>query len=259
MSKVQENSVNLKHGVLNVDECDVENPITSKTKDRPRGSRPKGGVEAAKKSRSPSPFSSSLNLNDSHPWPSRQVHDNGISSTSASSRSLKTPSSFAHNYRIAIALIPSALFLVVLGGTPVVAILNALSLKPAAFFVVCFSLIFAQVAFFLSSSSSLFAAINSSVVVAAIASFTFFLGAWSSLQFKWLLLQNPSIVVALEHLLFACLPVSVAAEGFVWGFLANFLQDIALCPSPIFWPLQAAPALTPRHCSVLHRRWLQLL
>ncbi|KAG2396852.1 Protein FAR1-RELATED SEQUENCE 11 [Vigna angularis] len=51
MPEVQENSIDLEHGVLNVDECDVENPITSKTKGRPRGSRAKGGVEAAKKSR----------------------------------------------------------------------------------------------------------------------------------------------------------------------------------------------------------------
>ncbi|WVZ03871.1 hypothetical protein V8G54_024677 [Vigna mungo] len=51
MPEVQENSIDLEHGVLNVDECDVENPITSKTKGRPRGSRAKGGVEAAKKPR----------------------------------------------------------------------------------------------------------------------------------------------------------------------------------------------------------------
>ncbi|KAG2404696.1 uncharacterized protein HKW66_Vig0116180 [Vigna angularis] len=67
--------------------------------------------------------------------------------------SLKTPSSFAHNYQIAIVLIPSALFLLDLGGTAVVAtlvvglmisyILDALSLKLAAFFAVWFSLIFA--------------------------------------------------------------------------------------------------------------------
>ncbi|BAT88181.1 hypothetical protein VIGAN_05162700 [Vigna angularis var. angularis] len=51
MPEVQENSIDLEHDVLNVDECDVENPITSKTKGRPRGSRAKGGVEAVKKSR----------------------------------------------------------------------------------------------------------------------------------------------------------------------------------------------------------------
>ncbi|XP_014497849.1 uncharacterized protein LOC106759272 [Vigna radiata var. radiata] len=185
-------------------------------------------------------FSSSPNPNDSHPSPSRHVHGNGVSSTSASSasstssRSLKTPSSFAHNYRIAIALIPSALFLLDLGGTPVVAtlvvglmisyILDALSLKPAAFFAVWFSLIFAQLAFFLSASSSLLAAFNSSVAVAAIASFlcahtTFLLGVWSSLQFKWLLLENPSIAVALERLLFACLPIS-ASSLFAWAAIA---------------------------------------
>ncbi|KOM50444.1 hypothetical protein LR48_Vigan08g127100 [Vigna angularis] len=72
---------------------------------------------------------------------------------------------------------------------PVVAILYALSLKPAAFFVAWFSVIFAQL--LLSASSSLLAAFNSSVAIA--------------------LLENPSIVVALERLLFACLPVSAAA------------------------------------------------
>ncbi|WVZ08960.1 hypothetical protein V8G54_022306 [Vigna mungo] len=51
MLEVQENSIDLEHGVLNVDECDVENPITSKTKGQPRGSRGKGGVEASKKPR----------------------------------------------------------------------------------------------------------------------------------------------------------------------------------------------------------------
>ncbi|WVZ00452.1 hypothetical protein V8G54_026521 [Vigna mungo] len=51
MPEVQENSIDLEHGVLNVDQCDAENPITSKTKGQPRGSRAKGGVEAAKKPR----------------------------------------------------------------------------------------------------------------------------------------------------------------------------------------------------------------
>ncbi|KAE9605195.1 putative transcription factor interactor and regulator CCHC(Zn) family [Lupinus albus] len=37
--------------VNNGDECGVENPITSKTKGWPKGSRSKGGVEVAKKQR----------------------------------------------------------------------------------------------------------------------------------------------------------------------------------------------------------------
>ncbi|KAE9589860.1 hypothetical protein Lal_00021557 [Lupinus albus] len=52
MSVVPKQSIDLENDVRDdVDDCDVENPITSKTKGRPKGSRPKGGVEVAKKSR----------------------------------------------------------------------------------------------------------------------------------------------------------------------------------------------------------------
>ncbi|KAJ1407461.1 hypothetical protein SESBI_24268 [Sesbania bispinosa] len=51
MPEIQEHSVELEHDVLNDSECNVENPIISKTKGRPKGSRPKGGVEVAKKPR----------------------------------------------------------------------------------------------------------------------------------------------------------------------------------------------------------------
>ncbi|KAK7394135.1 hypothetical protein VNO78_14654 [Psophocarpus tetragonolobus] len=150
------------------------------------------------------------------------------------SRSLKNPSGFGHNYRIAMALVPSALLLVDLGGSSVVGtvvvglmisyILDALNLKGAAFFAVWFSLISGQLAFFLSSWSSLMASFNSSVVVSVLGSFLcahtcFLLGVWSSLQFKWLLLQNPSIAIALERLLFASLPIS-ASSLFAWATIA---------------------------------------
>ncbi|XP_019420732.1 PREDICTED: protein FAR1-RELATED SEQUENCE 11-like [Lupinus angustifolius] len=46
--EVIEPKTDLEHGVRNEDECDIQNPITSKTKGRPKGSRPKGGVEIAK-------------------------------------------------------------------------------------------------------------------------------------------------------------------------------------------------------------------
>ncbi|XP_027350862.1 uncharacterized protein LOC113861943 isoform X1 [Abrus precatorius] len=174
-------------------------------------------------------FSSSPNPNHKATFPSQ--HDNGSSSTSSNSRSLKTPSSFLHNYRIAIALVPCAAFLLDLGGTSVVAtlvvglmiayILDSLNFKPAAFFAVWFSLVFAQFAFFITASSSLFAAFNSSVALAVLASFlcahtTFLIGVWSSLQFKWLLLENPSIAVTLERLLFASIPIS-APSIFAWA------------------------------------------
>lgn len=51
MSESQENLTDLELGVPNNDDYDVENPILSKAKGRPKGSRPKGGVEAAKKVR----------------------------------------------------------------------------------------------------------------------------------------------------------------------------------------------------------------
>uniref|UniRef100_I1KZJ5 No exine formation 1 n=1 Tax=Glycine max TaxID=3847 RepID=I1KZJ5_SOYBN len=195
---------------------------------QPRAFRPH--IPLSSSTSAPSFFSSSSpNPNGSVTSPSLHAHGN-----TSSSRSLKTPSSFAHNYRIAIPLLPSALFLLDLGGTTVVAtllvglmisyILDSLNLKPAAFFAVWFSLIFSQLAFFLSSSSSLFAAFNSSVAVAVLASFlcahtTFLLGVWSSLNFKWLLLENPSIAVTLERLLFACLPISASAL-FAWASIA---------------------------------------
>ncbi|KAG4923001.1 hypothetical protein AAZX31_18G279500 [Glycine max] len=177
------------------------------------------------------PSFSSPNPNDSVTSPSLHGHANNATT---SSRSLKNPTSFCHNYRIAIALVPSALFLLDLGGTTVVAtlvvglmisyILDSLNLKPAAFFAVWFSLIFSQLAFFLSASPSLFSAFNSSIAVAVLASFlcahtTFLLGVWSSLNFKWLLLENPSIAVSLERLLFACLPISASAL-FAWASIA---------------------------------------
>ncbi|KMS99436.1 hypothetical protein BVRB_2g045560 [Beta vulgaris subsp. vulgaris] len=138
---------------------------------------------------------------------------------------------FAHNGRVAIALIPCAAFLVDLGGTPVVAvlilglmcsyILDSLNYKPGAFFGVWFSLIFAQIAFFLGfgfkSSSSVFHSTSLSILSSLLCSqTTFLIGVWSSLQFKWLQLQNPSTLLALERLLFASLPL-VSSSIFTWA------------------------------------------
>lgn len=49
MPKVQEDLIVLEHDVSNDSEYVVENPMISKTKSRPRGPRPKGGVEVARK------------------------------------------------------------------------------------------------------------------------------------------------------------------------------------------------------------------
>lgn len=151
------------------------------------------------------------------------------------SRSVKnsrfSPASFAHNPRIAIALVPCAAFLVDLGGTPVIAtltlglmisyIVDSLSFKSGAFFGVWLSLIFAQIAFFFSSS--IFATFNS-IPLATLASFlcaetNFLIGVWASLQFKWIQIENPSIVLALERLLFASVPFAASAL-FTWATIS---------------------------------------
>lgn len=151
------------------------------------------------------------------------------SNTSGSSRF--SPSSFAHNARIAIALVPCAAFLLDLGGTPVIAtltiglmvayILDSLNFKPGSFFAVWLSLLAAQIAFFFSSY--LFVTFNS-LPLGFLAAFlcaetNFLIGVWASLQFKWIQIENPSIVVALERLLFASVPI-VASAIFTWATIS---------------------------------------
>ncbi|XAR64327.1 hypothetical protein NMG60_11024623 [Bertholletia excelsa] len=169
-----------------------------------------------------------------NPSPNSAFYGNIGDSTvsSSSSRSLKnsrfSPASFVHNARIAIALVPCAAFLLDLGGTPVLAtltlglmiayILDSLNFKPGSFFAVWFSLLSAQIAFFFSSS--LISTFNS-VPLSILASFlcaetTFLIGVWASLQFKWIQIEYPTIVLALERLLFACVPF-VASVLFTWA------------------------------------------
>ena len=132
--------------------------------------------------------------------PPNQNHNRNshiLSPSTASSRSRFSASSFAHNTRIALALAPCAAFLLDLGGAPVVAtltlglmiayILDSLNFKPGAFFGVWASLIAAQVAFFFSSSLILtFNSIPLGLLAALLCAQTnFLIGAWASLQFKW--------------------------------------------------------------------------
>ncbi|KAK9117732.1 hypothetical protein Sjap_016679 [Stephania japonica] len=139
-----------------------------------------------------------------------------------------SPSNFVHNNRIAVALVPSAAFLLDLGGAPVLAtlivglmisyIIDSLGFKSGAFFGVWSSLIAAQIVFFFSSN--LISLFNSVPIAIAAALFcakaTFLIGVWSSLQFKWIQIENPTIVLALERLLFACLPITASAM-FTWA------------------------------------------
>ncbi|PKU64648.1 uncharacterized protein LOC110107839 [Dendrobium catenatum] len=158
------------------------------------------------------------------------------SSTSSSSVSrIHTTPSFAYNGRIALALVPAAAFLLDLGGAPVAVVLtvglmvaymlDSLRLKSAAFFAVWFSLVASQLAFFASASSSLAASSSfSSLPLTALALLlcaetNFLIGLWISLQFRWIQIENPSIVASLERLLFACIPVATPAI-FTWAVVS---------------------------------------
>ncbi|KAG6422465.1 hypothetical protein SASPL_119037 [Salvia splendens] len=152
----------------------------------------------------------------------------GRRSSSSKKNSRFSPSSFVHNARIAFALVPSAAFLLDLGGAPVVAtlvvglmvayILDSLNFKSGSFFAVWFTLIAAQITFFFSSS--LYYTFNY-VSIALLAALTcalanFLIGVWVSLQFKWIQIEHPTIVLALERLLFACVPL-IASTLFTWA------------------------------------------
>ncbi|XP_057530619.1 uncharacterized protein LOC130809034 [Amaranthus tricolor] len=161
--------------------------------------------------------------------PNSNPNPNPRSRLNSNGNSRYNPSTFAHNARIAIALAPCAAFLLDLGGTPVVIvlilglmcsyILDSLNFKPGAFFGVWFSLIISQIAFFFSATTlsssfnSTFLAILASLLCAKT---TFLIGVWSSLQFKFVQLENPSVVLALERVLFACVPL-VASSIFTWA------------------------------------------
>ncbi|XP_076956817.1 uncharacterized protein LOC143632121 isoform X2 [Bidens hawaiensis] len=145
-----------------------------------------------------------------------------------SNSSRYSPSSFIHNARVSITLVPCAAFLFDLGGTPVVAvltlglmiayILDSLNFKSGSFFAVWFSLISAQIVFFFSSY--MFSSFNSitlgllACLVCTLANFL--IGVWASLQFKWIQIEYPTIVLALERVLFACTPF-IGSVLFTWA------------------------------------------
>ncbi|KAJ0573228.1 hypothetical protein HanRHA438_Chr06g0263971 [Helianthus annuus] len=176
---------------------------------------------------SPSPNFNSVYSPKRNPSPS---YPNGNTTTNRRSQhnSRFNPTSFVHNARIAVALVPSAAFLLDLGGTPVVAaltlglmvayVLDSLNFKSGSFFAVWFTIISAQIVF--CFSSSLFTSFNSVILgllgccVCGFASFL--IGVWASLQFKWIQIEFPTIVLAFERILFACTPV-IGSVLFSWA------------------------------------------
>ncbi|KAG2274033.1 hypothetical protein Bca52824_056588 [Brassica carinata] len=137
--------------------------------------------------------------------------------TSRSSNSRFSPSSFAYNGRIALALVPCAAFLLDLGGAPVIATLTVGLL--ISYIVDSLDVNSDRLLLLLSLLSS-FGSLPLGLLAAFLcAETTFLVGCWTSLQFKWLQLENPSIVVALERLLFACVPFT-ASSFFAWATIS---------------------------------------
>ncbi|XP_057755029.1 uncharacterized protein LOC130974246 [Arachis stenosperma] len=191
-------------------------------------------------------------------------------STSSSSRSIKNPTGFTHNYRIAMALVPSAMFLLDLGGAPVASVLvvglmisyildSVVTSKVPSFFGVWLTLIFSQLCFFLFASPSLFATFSSSLPLTLLSSFlcahtTFLVGVWCSLNFRFLPLENPSIALSLERLLLASAPIS-ASSIFTWATVSavgirNAAYYLAAFNSLFYWlfsiPRLSSFKTTPR-------------
>lgn len=195
--------------------------------------------------------------------PSPSPNPNGSFSSNVTNRSLKnsrfSPTSFAHNGRVALALVPCGAFLLDLGGTPVVAtltlglmisyIIDSLNFKSGAFFGVWSSLIASQIAFFFSSS--LFVTFNSIplgiLALLLCAQTNFMIGTWASLQFKWIQMENPSIVLALERVLFACLPFTSSAI-FTWATVSavgmNNAAYYLMIFNCVFYWLYSVPRLS---------------
>ncbi|XP_077227698.1 no exine formation 1 [Tasmannia lanceolata] len=180
------------------------------------------------------PFMSSISAPTFPTFTNGNPNPNSRSSSSKNANPRFSP--FSQNPRIAIALVPAALFLLDLGGSPVVAtltiglmlsyILDSLRIKSASFFGLWFSLLASQTAFFFNSS--LFPSLPLSLLALALSGLTTFLiGVWSSLQFRWIQIENPSIILALERLLFACLPI-IAPVLFTWASISSVgLTDAA--------------------------------
>ena len=57
----------------------------------------------------------------------------------------------------------------------------------------------------------------------------FLIGVWASLQFRWLQIENPTVVLALERVLFACIPFAASSVQ-VWGIITS----VGITNSPFY-------------------------
>eukprot|EP00249_Psilotum_nudum_P022608 c28580_g1_i2 orf=3-3230(-) len=138
---------------------------------------------------------------------------------------------FQYNARVAVALVPCVVLILGMGGKPVLGtltiglmisyILDTLQLRHGAFFGIWGSIFASQLAFILGGVSFSTMLPQPLYWLTVLTSFeaNFLVGVWASLQFRWLQLENPSVVLALERLLFACIPFTAAAI-LTWGVVA---------------------------------------
>ncbi|CAI5999624.1 unnamed protein product [Closterium sp. NIES-65] len=142
------------------------------------------------------------------------------------------PNPFQYNARVASALVPCVLVLLGAGGPVVVGtlvaglmlsyVLDALQLKTAAFVAI-------WTAFFSTAAAIAFSGVGfaphvpvplSLLVLLSSVNLVFLCGVWVSLQFRWLHLEHPFVVLTLERLLFACTPLTAVAIV-TWGLVAS--------------------------------------
>eukprot|EP00887_Chlorella_sp_A99_P005591 scaffold1.g5591.t1 len=170
---------------------------------------------------------------------------------------------FLHNGRVALALIPSLGVLASFGGGLVAAallvgamgtyILDAMNYKEGAFGAVWLTMGAANLAMVISLVVYSFGQSALTLLILLLAAATLALtGLWATLQFRWIQLQYPSVVMAFEHCLVAgCLPV--AATVLTWGAAASagmaaapfFLAGL-LCLLYYLFALPLPPSFTLR-------------
>ncbi|WPT14438.1 hypothetical protein PSENEW3_00000568 [Picochlorum sp. SENEW3] len=134
-----------------------------------------------------------------------------------------TPKSFKYNGRVAAVLLTSLLVLVGYGGPAVAGVLitgsmlayvmDAMRYKEGSFLAVWMSLALSNLAMgystlFLDNEYSIMVAVLGLLISSGV---LFLTGCWATLQFKWIQLQYPAVVVAFEKMLLtSCLPTAGA-------------------------------------------------
>ncbi|CAI7840833.1 unnamed protein product, partial [Closterium sp. NIES-53] len=164
------------------------------------------------------------------PVPSSSPSPSGSTASAGDGRFVPNP--FQYNARVASALVPCVLVLLGAGGPVVVGtlvaglmlsyVLDALQLKTAAFVAIWTS-------FFSTAAAIAFSGVGfaphvpvplSLLVLLSSVNLVFLCGVWVSLQFRWLHLEHPFVVLTLERLLFACTPITAVAIV-IWGLVAS--------------------------------------